>query len=240
MEQKRQSMVIHFSRVICACSVLTFFLFAAQGVLAAPTANAYVRVVHAAPATGAVDIFVDRTRVLSNVGFGTASSYLPVAAGTRIIKIAPAGKGVGAAVITQSVTVTGGGAYTVAAVGTTTSGLAAQSFVDNNTVASGKARVRVYHLSPNAGPVSVSLNGKTVIPSLAYRSASSYVPVSAGSYTFNVKAINANVTVPVSATVRANSVISVFAVGLYKGTPALRFVTSVTTGTPQAATAVKH
>ncbi len=220
------------SRAALILGVLALVAAFATPVSAAPNDMAYVRVVHASPDAGTVDVYVDGAALLTNFTFGTVTNYVSVAPGTHTIKVAPAGKGISAAVITQSVTVASGGAYTVAAIGTTSSGFGLQAFVDNNLMSGSGAKVRVYHLSPNAGPVNVATGGKTVITGLTYKNASDYLTVPAGTYTFNVTATQAGATVPVSATLNDGTVDSVFAIGLYKGTPALKFVLGVANAVP--------
>lgn len=193
---------------------------------------AYVRVVHASPAAGTVDVFVDGAALLPNFAFGTVTGYVPVPAGPHKIQVAPAGKGIGASVITQTVTVAAGVPYTVAAIGTAASGFSLAAFGDNNLVSGGMAKVRVYHLSPDAGPVNVATGGNTVISGLTYTNASGYLSVPGGAYTFNVTATQAGATVPVSATLTGGMVYSVFAVGLLKGTPAIAFKLGAVAGVP--------
>jgi hypothetical protein len=205
------------------------------GGLVAPVSadgTAFVRVVHASPDAGAVDVFVDGSKLLTNFQFGSVTGYVPVQAGAHKIQVAPTGQGAGAAVITQTVSVNAGIPYTVAALGTKSSGFSLEAFADDNTVASGMAKVRVYHLSPDAGPVNVAAGGKTVITGLAYQQASDYLSVAPSSYTFNVTATQANATVPVAADLKQGTVTGVFAVGLLNGSPKLQFVTAQVTGVP--------
>ena len=193
-------------RVGLTLGVLTLFAaFAMQAlpVSAAPADNAFVRVVHASPVAGNVDVFVDGGKLLSNFAFGTVTGYVPVAAGPHRIQVAPAGKGIDASVINQTVSVNAGVPYTVAAVGSAANNLGLAAFSDNNQMDPSKANVRVYHLSPNAGPVNVAVGGNTIITALTYQNASDYLGVAPGSYTFNVTATSAGATVPVSATLKA-------------------------------------
>ncbi len=194
--------------------------------------SAFVRVVHASPSAGTVDVFVDGSKLLSNFTFGSITGYVTVPAGAHKIQVAPAGKGAGAAVITQTVTVSAGIPYTVAAVGTTATGFSLAAFADNNLLSGPIAKVRVYHLSPDAGPVNVAVGGKTVITGLTYQNASGYLSVPAGAYTFDVTATQAGATVPVAATLSNGMVYSVFAVGLLKGSPSLAFKLAGVAGVP--------
>jgi Domain of unknown function (DUF4397) len=231
----KQSLAMLVHRVALTLGVLTLFgVFAMQSLPAGAAAadNAFVRVVHASPAAGNVDVFVDGGKLLNNFAFGTVTGYVPVAAGPHRIQVAPAGRSIDASVINQTVSVNAGIPYTVAAVGTGASNLGLVAFGDNNLMDPSKANVRVYHLSPNAGPVNVAAGGNTVITALTYKNASDYLSVAPAAYTFNVTATDANATVPVSATLKAGTVNSVFAVGLFKGEPALKFVLATVNGVP--------
>ena len=158
--------------------------------------NARIRVIHASPDAPAVDVFVDGKAVLSNVGFPAISSYLSVPAGTHSLAVAPAGKGEGAAVIKANPTLEAGKAYTVAAVGFVAN-IKAEIYADNlSAPAPGKAHVRVIHASPDAPAVAVKVKGgPTLIQSLAFPNASSYLPVAAGTYHLEVTPAGANTVV---------------------------------------------
>ncbi len=197
--------------------------------------TAFVRVINASPGAGSVNIFVDGSQLLTNFQFASVSGYVPVQAGAHkigVVKVAPTGQGAGAAVITRTVSVNAGIPYTVAVLGTKSSGFSLKAFVDDNTVDSDMAKVRIYHLSPDLGPINVVAGGKTVITGLEYQQASNYFSVAPSSYTFGVIATQANATMPVMADLKQGTVTGVFAVGLLNGSPELRFVTAQVTGVP--------
>lgn len=195
---------------------------------------AYVRVVHAAPAAPTVDVYVDNSKLLSNFTFGTVTDYVPLAPGQHKIQVTPAGQPTSKAVISQNVTVNADTYYTVAAIGDPNTTPALTAFVDNNTISGNMAKARVYHLSSDAGPVSVATGGKTVISSLAFKNASDYLTVPAGSYTFAVTLLNSNKTVDQPVTLASGKVTSIFAVGLAggSGSTALQFVAATVAGVP--------
>ncbi len=118
----------------------------------------------------------------------------------------------------------GGTSYTVAALGTQSSGFSLKAFVDNNWVRDEKAKVRVYHLLPDAGPVDVAVGGTTDMKYLTYKRAGGYFTVAPVSYTFKVTAVDYGVTTPIKAHLKEETVSSIFAVGLVQGTPSLQFV----------------
>lgn len=225
----KQSLATFVRRVLLAVGALALLIvfLAPHGGTAFAWSKAFVRVVHASPAAGTVDVYVDGSKLLDDFTFGTVTNYVPVPEGNHRIQVAPDGKGAGAAVIDVTVWLSGGTYYTAAALGTTTSGFSLKAFIDNNRVTEDKAKVRVYHLSPDAGPVNVSVGGTTVIRHLTYKHASRYLKVAPGWYTFDVTAVNYGVTIPLKAQLKAENVYSVFALGLVKGSPSLKFVVAV-------------
>ena len=148
------------------------------------------------------------------------------------MQIALVGKGIGGSVITETLAVSPGFAYTVAAVGTKATGLSLKVYIDNNLLSPGTAKFRVYQLSPDAGSVIVATGGKTVLSGLSYQGASNYLAVKVGGYTFNVTSPTNNATLQLAAKLNANSVTSVFVVGLFNGTPKVHLVSSQVTGLP--------
>lgn len=224
VKQIRSNYALSIALIAIALLALVLAVTSAFGTPRASAHNspAYVRVIHASPGAGKVDVFVNHTELLKNFTFGTVTSYVKLDAGNYRIRVAPAGKGAGSAVIDETVTVKSGDFYTAAALGTKSFSL--KVFVDKNSTQNGKASVRVYHLSPNAGPVDVAVGGKKVISRLKYENASGYLAVAPGSYDFKVTAVNPGVTLDLPATLKAGNVYSVFAIGLYKGSPALQFV----------------
>ncbi|GAC1400700.1 MAG: DUF4397 domain-containing protein [Ktedonobacteraceae bacterium] len=192
---------------------------------------AYVRVIHASPDVGTVDVFVDGTELLSSFQFGVVTPYVPLPAGGHNVQVALIGTGVNAAVITQSIMVNVGTPYTIAAVGTKASGFSLLVFTDNNVVSGNDAKVRIYHLSPNAGSVSVSNGSNPVANSLTYQKASDYIAIPAGSYTFDAT-IPSNQTVPIDTNLKPWTVTSVFAIGEVNGKPSIQFVSAQVAGVP--------
>lgn len=199
---------------------------------AATTQNpAYVRIIHASPFIGTADVFVDGKQLLSSFQFAAVTNYVPVPAGVHKVQIALVGKGINASVITQDLTVNAGYVYTVAALGATPNNLSLQVFVDNNLVAPGQAKVRIYCLSPNAGAVTAAM-GEIKLTNPPYPYASNYVNMSTGAYTINFSDPQHNVTLSMPMTLEPNTVASVFAVGLFGGNPRAQLVTAEVPGIP--------
>jgi hypothetical protein len=192
----------------------------------------YVRVIHASPFVGTADVFVDGTKLLSSFQFGAVTDYVAVPPGPHKVQIALVGKGIGASVISETLAVSPGVVYTVAATGATPSSLSLKVFIDSNLLTPGTAKLRVYQLSPDAGSVSMDTGGKTLLSGIGYQGASNYLSIPAGTYTLGVDSSTNNASLHVSATLKSNTVTSVFAVGLVHGSPNIQLVTSQVQGLP--------
>jgi hypothetical protein len=230
----RYSLALSVHRISLTILVITLVaLFCAQARPASAASPAFVRVVHASPNIGTADVFLDGTKVLSNFQFGTVTDYVTIPPGPHKVQIALIGKGIGAAVITQTLSVDPGMAYTVAALGANPSDLSLKVFIDNNLLSTGKAKLRVYHLSPGIGSVNVFNGSNMIVSGLGYPETSDYLTLPVGTYTFNVTITQSSVTLPpVPTTLTANTVTSIFAVGLTNGTPPIQFVTAQVQGLP--------
>lgn len=77
----------------------------------------------------------------------------------------------------------------------------------------GPAKVMVLHASPNAGVVTVQVNGNSLVPTLAYMASSAYNAVSAGTNNIKTAAVGnsndlINVNVPLNASTSYSLIIS--------------------------------
>ena len=208
-------------------------LAAAIGVLAvfsaasAQTASeARIRVLHASPDAPAVDIFLDGQKAVTNLAFDSITDYVKVPAGAHNVKVFPApSDGGGTPVIEADVTLSAGTDYTVAAVGKL-SGIAPLVLTDDNKAPTeGQARVRFVHASPDAPAVDIYAEGAgVVVPNAAFKDASGYLDLPAGTYNLQVRAAGTE-TVALNLPgikLEKGNVYTAFAVGLLQGQPALK------------------
>ncbi|MBV9229397.1 MAG: DUF4397 domain-containing protein [Chloroflexi bacterium] len=193
---------------------------------------AYVRIIHASPFVGTADVFVDGSKLLSSFQFGAVTDYVPLPSGPHKVQIALVGKGINAAALSQTLTVQAGMAYTVAALGTSPNNLSLEVFVDNNLLAPNMAKIRVYQLSPDAGAVNVNIDTDTTINNIGYQHASDYYTMDAGSHSVKLTAPAMQRSMPLAATLTANSITSVFAIGMFNGSPGAELVSTQTRGIP--------
>jgi|SRR5437667_5135924 len=211
------------------CALLPFTLLMQKAHAESPS---FVRIIHASPDVGSADVFVDGQHLLSNFQFGTVTQYVTLAPGPHLVQVALIGRGPSAAAINQNITVVSGDVYTVAALGTKSEGFKLQVYNDNNQVASGIAKMRVYDLSPDTGLNSITTNNNQVCGVMSYQDVSDYIPLQSGAYKFNITTAQSSNTIPFSATLSANTITSVFAIGESNGAPKLQFVSTKVDGVP--------
>jgi hypothetical protein len=161
-------------------------------VTSSSAATGWIRLAHLSPDTSAVDVYLysfgNSTAhiVLRHVGYGTVSPYEAVTAGDYSIAMRPAGASAASQpVLSATVTIAAGHAYTVAAVGPR-SGLRLQVMDDDLTTPAGKALVRVIQASLRQRAVTVSWDGKVIVSKLQFASVTSYQAVSPGTETVTV------------------------------------------------------
>lgn len=197
-----------------------------------------INIIHASPDAPAVDVYLDGTAALTNLAFGTASGWVAVPAGAYKVQVTATGAAIDTAVIDADVTLEGGAAYEVAAVGLLANIQPAVNQVNLSATAADSARVRVIHASPDAPAVDVAVTGGDVlVPNLAFPSTSAYLDVPAGSYDLEVRPTGTTdvaLALP-GVTLDATIVYSVYAIGqVADSTLTVLVITSTTTGAPMA------
>ena len=174
--------------------------------------EAMVRVLHASPDAGLVDVYVDSTTTpaIADFAFGTLSGYLGLPAGAHDIRVCAADSDASVdancPVIANDVALAANTMYTVAAIGfaaepgisDTGNSIAPSILVDSAPDSEDAAWVRVVHFSPDTPEVDVLLEDGTPtgIENLAYPDNTGYVPLPGGSYDLKVCASADNTFCP--------------------------------------------
>ena len=212
--------------VLGALAVLAVAAGASGGDASAQSGDARLRVLHASPDAPAVDVYLDGSEAVSDLAFGSITDYVPVPSGAHAVQVFPSSaNGSGTPVIdVPTLTLDAGKDYTVAAVGKLAD-IEPLVLVDNNGApAAGNAHIRVVHVSPDAPNVDIFAAGAgVVVPDLAFKEASAYLPLPAGSYDLEVRGAGSQTAVlslP-DTQLEAGRVYTAFAVGLAAGDPAL-------------------
>jgi Domain of unknown function (DUF4397) len=170
----------------------------------ATTGTGWIRLAHFSPNTPPVDVYLysfgdsNAQIVLHHVAYGTVSPYETVSAGDYSVAMRAAGASPSSQpVLSTSVTIEAGHAYTVAGMGPE-SGLRLAVLDDDLSTPSGKALVRVIQASLKDQTVSVSFGSQVLSSKLAFGSVSPYFTVDPGTETVKVTAsggdVNSTVT----------------------------------------------
>ena len=185
--------------MLLAASALLLGIPAAATAFAssATTGTGWIRLAHLSPNTPAVDVYMysfDDSKamiVLRHVAYGTVSPYESVRAGDYSVAMRAAGaSATSQPVLSTSVTIAAGHAYTVAGMGPE-SGLRLQVMDDALTTPSGQALVRVIQASLKQQEVKVTLGSTVLSDSLKFASVSTYQAVTPGTETVSVSAVGA-------------------------------------------------
>jgi hypothetical protein len=215
--------LLHVAIVLLAASVAAIGIFASSA--SAQSADARLRVLHASPDAPAVDVYLDGSEAISDLAFDDITDYVAVPSGAHNVQVFPASAdGTGDPVIEADVTLDAGVDYTVAAVGLLAAIEPLVLVDDNSDPAAGQAKLRFVHASPDAPAVDIYADGAgVVVPNAAFKDASDYLALDAGTYDLEVRAAGTE-TVALDLpgiTLEEGKTYTAFAVGLLEGTPAL-------------------
>jgi hypothetical protein len=154
--------------------------------------DGYVRLTHLSPNTPAVDVYLysfgdsNAQLVLQHVAYGTVSPFQQLAAGEYTVAMRLAGAAASTPpVLSTTVTVAAGDAYTVAGMGPA-SGLRLEVFNDPLTTPPGSALVQVIQASLQQNSVSVTAGSTQLASALPFGQATGFVPAPAGTWTVRV------------------------------------------------------
>jgi hypothetical protein len=185
--------------MLLAASALLLGIPAAATAFAssATSGTGWIRLAHLSPNTPAVDVYLysfDDSKamiVLHHVAYGTVSPYESAQTGDYSVAMRAAGaSATSQPVLSTSVTIAAGHAYTVAGMGPE-SGLRLQVLDDALTTPSGQALVRVIQASLKQQEVKVTLGSTVLAGSLKFASVSAYQAVTPGTETVTVSALSA-------------------------------------------------
>ncbi len=149
--------------------------------------NAAVRAVHGVSDAGPVDLYVDGGLAVSSIAFPGVSDALRLPAGDHDLQIVPTGDTPDQAIVDTTLSLTPGGVYEIAALGTLDDLQANVYEVDVDSLASKRARVRLIDGAPDAGSVELTADGEAVLPAVAYPNETDFVDLAAGTYDLAVR-----------------------------------------------------
>lgn len=162
---------------VAAFAVIAIGLMA-PGAVVAQDSGSFVRVVHAASDVGPVDLYIDGRLSVVGAAFPSATDPLSLAGGDHRITVVPSGAALDAAVLDTTITIGPRATEEVAIVGDAT-GIRAVVFpVDDAPIDGDRARFRVVHAIPDAGPIDAAFaGGEAIFPTVEYLAATEYAEV---------------------------------------------------------------
>lgn len=178
-------------------------------------------VTHASPDAPGVDLLIDNAKQNSAaLTYPNNTGYLDVETGSRNIKINVSGTST--TVINADLTFEKDKNYSVFAVDSVSKISAIALEDDLTSPAAGKAHVRFVHLSPNAPAVDVAVasSGAVVFGDVAFKEATAFTPLDAGTYLLDVRVAGTTTVALVlpAITLQAGKIYTVFAKGFLGGT----------------------
>ena len=195
---KRPRKALRLALPLAACWLATGLLAAAPSAASAATSTAsaanvgWVRCAHLSPNAPKVDVYLYSFNskmapmVLKGVAYGDVSDYMSFEAGYYTVAMRPAGAASSSQpILSTSIRVAPGGAYTVAGVGPV-SGLRLQVIQDSLTAPPGQALVRVIQASLKDHKVTVTAGSQVLAHQLAFSSVTGYRAIAPGNQTVHV------------------------------------------------------
>lgn len=153
-----------------------------------------LRVGHCCPDAPAVDIQLDNTTVFEAAEFKTMTEYADIDSGPHQIKVMPHGET--NPVLESTIDAESETDYTVLAIGTLSDLQPMVLSEDPGSIATGNAKVRCVHASPDAPSVDIMTEeGQTLFHDLGFREAGNYTEVEAGTWSLNIKPSGSDETV---------------------------------------------
>ena len=154
------------------------------------TSEASLRVINGSPDAPAMDIVVDGTEIISDLGYQEASAYLQVDAGTRSIEAFETGTST--LLFELDPTLAADVPYTLVVTDVVANITPVLLTDDNDAPATGEVRVRAMHSSPSTGAVDVHITGPAdplgtpTFTNVAFGEVSDYLDAPAGTYRVRV------------------------------------------------------
>lgn len=179
----RELLVVICVGLLCLLATLMTIVLTGCG-----SSTAKARIMNASPGESAITASIGGTSVASSLDYGTASSYASVSSGSATLNVEQSSTS--NTVLNESINLTSKDTYTVLIANYSTS-VTAVTLTDNNSApSSDQFNLRIVQASPSLGAAdvyvvspgtSLSSVGASVTD-LSFESASTYLPLSAGTY----------------------------------------------------------
>lgn len=207
--------------VILACVLALTALASFGGASTARAADesvkpdATIRVLNASPGAPALDVLINGQPLVQNLAFGAPSSYASLKADSYKVQVVPSGQAASNAIAEKDFDADSGQAYIVSIVNPLKDIKVNVDKVNLDAIDPGKARVRFFQDSPDAGKVDVKVTGgDTWFSGVDQGDSTDYKTIDAGTYSLDVQGDNDTVlTTAKGIQLEEGHVYDIFAVG---------------------------
>jgi hypothetical protein len=146
------------------------------------------QVVHASPAVGPVDVYIDGAIMLVGLNFGAVSDPIILPTGERSLILTPSGRSRDEAIVDASVPLEPGPPADLALIGPTEDLRIGVYSLDLSPLPPDLARLGAVLGTVDAGPVDLAVTGgDALFPTLEFSGASEFADVTAGTYDLEVR-----------------------------------------------------
>lgn len=140
---------------------------------------AFIRLVNVLPKKISLDIYVNRTKFISNLTYKESTHYLTLPSGVHFVEIFKTND-LSKPIHSEQINLLAEQNYTIA-IGHNFGQNSLFSYMDNNSLPQGEAKIRFINLSPNSPNLDFAVKsgeGDVVFQNVPYRKASEYLPIS--------------------------------------------------------------
>lgn len=179
-------------QIYLLAAILLTGMLAACGSTTDPKPQANLRVMHASPDAGLIDILLDNKKILRNFSYKDAIGFNQVDAGARNLKadtVITTTKPTATTLLNTTQNLAEGRYYTVIAANTAAALEPIVIDEDGSAPAAGQLRLRVVHAAPAAPAVDIYVatsqditSATPTVPNAAFKSISSALEIAAGKY----------------------------------------------------------
>lgn len=187
--------------------------------------SAQIRILHVAPNTKNVDVYVNSVRVLKDFPYKAVSDYFELPQGKYQIDFYPAGTMV-ETIISKKITVQPGQHYTLAAI-LQSKKHRLLAFPDQPSIPANETKIRFLHLSPDAPALDIAVKkGDVVFPEVSFKEATNYLGLSPMSVNLEARiAGSSNIALSLSSIeLKPDVAYTIVVVGLEKDEPLLETI----------------
>ncbi|WP_129688808.1 DUF4397 domain-containing protein [Gottfriedia acidiceleris] len=140
---------------------------------------AFIRLINVLPKKISLDIYINGTKFISNLTYKESTQYLTLPSGVQFVEIFKTNDQ-SKLIHSEQITLLTEQNYTIA-IGHNLDQISLFSYMDNNFLTQGEAKIRFINLSPNSPNLDFAVKageGDVVFPNVPYQKASEYLPIS--------------------------------------------------------------